>query len=315
MKNGKVLVTGGAGFLGSHLVLELFRNGYDVTIYDHNVKKSPLVDVHGIYYIEDDIRKPNAVMEAVKDCDAVIHLASNVDIKDSIANPVNDAETNIIGSLNVLEACKKYKKITIFSSSASIYGNRPSLPLKEDSLTLPISPYGQSKLCADNYFQMYNKLYGVKTISLRILNIAGSLKSKGVFYNFAKALINDEPITINGTGDQTRDFVCVGDVVDAIMKSMQTKKWGEVYNIGTGKETSVNELLKMFRSFVPNSSNNVRYSNAIRGEIHRSYADITKANEILGWSPKGDLRKEVETIVKWAKNGMDAQSWRDINNV
>ncbi|MGD9381620.1 MAG: GDP-mannose 4,6-dehydratase, partial [Candidatus Thorarchaeota archaeon] len=252
--------------------------------------------------------------QVIGDYDVVVHLAGHIDVKESIADPIEDADNNVIGAINVLEACREHKKIAIYSSSASVYGDRSSLPLREDGKTIPISPYGQSKLTAEQYFQLYNKLFNVKTVSLRILNVAGPLKFKGVFYNFAKALVNDEPITIYGDGEQSRDFICVEDVVDAIMKSTQTRKWGQVYNIGTGKPTTVNQLLKMFKEF-DGKDNHVFYKNGIKGEIKSSYADISKARDALDWRPEGKLVDEVEKILKWGNGGMDVQSWRDMHGL
>jgi len=314
MKCRSFLVTGGAGFLGSHLALHLIRNGYEVGIFDHAPEKSPFYDSPDVKIIDKDTRMPNAVEEVIGDYDVVVHLAGHIDVKESIANPLEDADNNVMGAINVLEACRKHKKIAIYSSSASVYGTRADLPLRENASCIPISPYGQSKLCAENYFRLYNSLYNVKTISLRILNVAGPLKFKGVFYNFADALVNDKPVTIYGDGEQSRDFVCVGDVVDAIMKSTQTRNWGRIYNIGTGKPTTVNTLLKMFKS-CNGGDNNVLYKGAVKGEIRTSYADINEARKELDWKPKGNLEEEVDRIMVWAKNGMNVNSWRDVHGL
>jgi UDP-glucose 4-epimerase len=316
-RNKSFLVTGGAGFLGSHLVLKLLRAGHEVAIFDHAPEKSPFYDHPGVKIIDEDTRSFNAFEDFIEDYDVIVHLAGHIDVRESVEKPYGDADNNIMGTINVLDACRKHNKIAIYSSSASVYGDRSSLPLKEDGPTVPVSPYGQSKLTAEQYFQLYNKLYGVKTVSLRILNVAGPLKFKGVFYNFANALVNDKPITIYGDGEQSRDFVCVGDVVDALMKSTQTKKWGEIYNIGTGNPTSVNKLLSFFREH-STGSNNVLYKSALKGEIWTSYADISKAKHYLDWKPKGSLRylrEEVGRIMEWAKNGLDVQAWRDMHGI
>jgi len=308
------LVTGGAGMVGSHLVLHLVKNGYEVGIFDHAPRKSPFYMDERVKIIDADTRIPGAVSQVIEDYDAVVHLAGNVDVRESIKNPIEDADNNIMGAINVLEACRKHNKTAIIHPVQAFTGIEHHSPLREDGDTVPVSPYGQSKLCAEHYFRLYNSLYNVKSVSLRILNIAGPLKFKGVFYNFANALVNDEPITIYGNGEQSRDFICVGDVVDAIMKSVQTKKWGEVYNIGTGEPTTVNQLLKIFKSF-SDDTNHVRYKDKVKGEIKTSYADIKKARDILGWRPRGNLKEEIDRIMVWAKGGADVKSWRDMHGI
>lgn len=313
-KNRAFLVTGGAGFLGSHLVLHLLKCGYEVAIFDHAPSKSPFYDSPNIKIIASDTRVSNAIDSVIENYDVCIHMAGQVDVRKSIENPFGDADNNIMGAINVLEACRKHNKIAVYTSSASVYGKRAGLPLKENASCVPMSPYGQSKLCAENYFGLYNSLYGVKTISLRIFNIAGPLKLKGVFHDFADALVNKKPITIYGDGEQSRDFIPVSDVVDAIMLATETSNWGQVYNIGTGKPTTVNQLLKMFKSF-SDGNGSVHYVNSVKGEIKASYADISKAREGLDWKPKTSLEEEVDRIMVWAKNGMNIQAWKDLHGI
>lgn len=313
MVGRSVIITGGAGFLGSHLVLQVLRQGDEVAILDHYPAKSPFYEDERVTVFNADIRD-YSMLKAIKDYDYVVHLAANVDVRSSVSDPMSDASNNITGSINILEACREFSKPVIYASSAAVYGNGSSLPLKEDAECKPSSPYGLSKYTAERYFQMFHELYHVKSVSLRFLNIAGPLKRKGAFYSFADALVNKKPITIYGDGEQSRDFCCVGDAVGAIMQAMQTKRWGEIYNIGTGKSTTVNELLKMFRRH-HYGDNNVLYKEKIAGEIRASYADIRKARDILDWSPKEDLANEIERTISWAKLGMDNAAWRELNGI
>lgn len=307
-----VLCVGGAGFIGSHLTKRLLDDGHSVAILDHAPGKSPFYMHPEVRIINADVITPGAVMSAIEDFDAVFHLAGHVDVRASVKYPYEDAENNIMGAVNVLDACTEHGKPVVYTSSASVYGNAEKLPLTEDMNTMPVSPYGLSKLTAEKYFTLYNRLYDSKTISLRLLNVAGPLKFKGAFYNFAKAFANHEPVNIYGSGIQSRDFIPVGDVVDALMKAMNSEKWGEVYNIGTNKATTVSKLVSMFRD-ASKSDSQIQHLSPNKGEVKRSYADISKAKKELGWEPKIPLKSEIKRIMEWAEAGLTVDAWRELN--
>ena len=308
----RYLITGGAGFIGSWLVRKLIKADNEIIILDHSPEKSPYYDNPDVMIADIDVRMLNTLNELVKDTDIVIHLAGHTDVRESIKDPEEDADNNIMGAISILEACRRHNKVAVFASSAAVYGQSATLPLRESSPCNPSSPYGMSKLTAENYFMLYNKLYGTKTISLRLLNVAGPLKRKGVMYNFTSSVLNDKPITVFGDGEQTRDFIHVMDVVDAILKASHSRNYGEIFNIGSGKQISVNELLKMIRESSLKSPS-VHYADKIPGEIYHSQADISKARSLLDWSPKRSLKDAVELTVEWTKNKATNQAWLDLN--
>ena len=304
----RVLVTGGAGFIGSHLVDRLLKEGFDVIVLDNlssghvrNIKHH--IGKRGFQFIKGDIRNRELVNKLVKEIDVIFHLAAIVSVPQSVRNPTLVNEVNVSGTLNLLEAARKSKvKRFIFASSCAVYGNPQSLPIKEESPLRPISPYGASKLAAETYVQVFHKVYGLKTVCLRYFNVYGPRQSEGryssVISRFLRALREDRPLKIYGDGKQTRDFVHVHDVVEANVLALKERKAvGECFNIATGSPITIEDLAKKFMA-VFGKKTKIAYLKPRRGDIRHSYADISKAVEKLGYKPKISLENGLVTIIK-----------------
>ena len=223
----------------------------------------------------------------------------------SVQNPVLTNEVNVAGTLNLLKACLDSDvKRFIHTSSAAVYGKTEILPIREDSFSQPISPYGVSKLAAENYVKVFYEVYGLSTVCLRYFNVYGPrqryVSYSGVITIFTSQLLNDKPPIIHGDGEQTRDFVNIQDVVDASMLALTRKNAvGEVFNIGRGIATSVNQVASMLQEITGKTKLEPVHTNPRTGDIRHSYADITKARKILGYNPKVDLKAGLTQFVRW----------------
>ena len=304
----RVLVTGGAGFIGSHLVDRLLKEDFDVVVLDNlssghirNIKHH--IGKRGFQFIKGDVRNRELVNKLVKEIDVIFHLAAIVSVPQSVRNPILVNEVNVSGTLNLLEAARKSKvKRFIFASSCAVYGDPQSLPIKEESPLRPISPYGSSKLAAETYVQVFHKVYGLKTVCLRYFNVYGPRQSEGrysgVISHFLRALRENKPLKIYGDGRQTRDFVHVYDVVEAnILALKERKAVGECFNIATGNPVTIEDLAKKFMAIFGKKTKIV-YLKPRKGDIRHSYADISKAVEKLGYKPKISLENGLVTIIK-----------------
>ncbi|MFH1392106.1 MAG: NAD-dependent epimerase/dehydratase family protein [bacterium] len=282
----KILVTGGAGFIGSHLVDELIKRQHQVAIID--IKKTNLNPKARFYKL--NILSPKISQVFRKEKPKIIfHLAAQVNVRKSIENPVSDARTNILGTLNILKYCRK-SKFVFSSSGGAIYGNAKIIPTPENYPASPLSPYGVAKLTIEKYLKALNINY----IALRYANVYGprqDAKSEaGVIAIFLDKIKNKQSPVIFGDGSQTRDYVYVADVVAANIKAMQKNISGE-FNIGTGKETSVNQLLKII---APKAK--ATHTKPVAGEVQRSCLDVKKAKKLLNWQPKATLSQKLETL-------------------
>ncbi len=296
----KVLVTGGAGFIGSHTVDKLLANDFEVITLDSlrsgNMKniRHHMVD-KGFQFVQGDIRNVNLVKNLVKDADYVVHLAALVSVPESIRDPALTHDINVNGTLNLLEASAAYKvKKFVYASSCAVYGNAEKLPIKEVYQTKPESPYGVSKLTAENYVQKYHEDFGLKTVCLRYFNVYGPRQAyndySGVITQFLNRIKNGLPLVIFGDGKQTRDFVYVGDVVEANLLALKSEKAvGEILNIGSGLATSISQLACKLLEITNKKDLKIVHSQAREGDIRHSVADITKAKEKLGYIPKTSL--------------------------
>jgi len=296
-----VLVTGGAGFIGSHLVDRLIADGYKIRVLD-NLSTGKLRNIQrytgtkNFQFIKGDIRDPSTVRKALRKVHAVFHEAAHVSVTDSFTNPTRTSEVNTTGTLTLLQASVECDvKRLVYSSSASIYGDQGEQRVKEDSTLRPMSPYAVSKLAAENYCSIFNKLGKLETVSLRYFNVYGPRQSvnqyAGVITLFQDRVRRNKPPIIYGDGKQTRDFVHVLDVAEANMLAMNTKKAaGEIFNIGTGHRTSILALAKMIIRASKNKQLRPIHLRARSGDIKHSCADIAEARAYLGYSPRITLR-------------------------
>jgi nucleoside-diphosphate-sugar epimerase len=307
----KILVTGGAGFIGSHLVDRLLVEGFEVTVLDNfsggrmeNVSHHK--DVRGFHLVRGDVRDFGLVEKVVDGVDAVFHLAALVDVALSIENPVLFNEVNVVGTLNLLRACLGSDvKRFVFASSAAVYGDSKPARKREDMLPEPISPYGVSKLAAESYVQVFNELYGLETVCLRYFNVYGPRQGFGSSYSgvitaFMSRLLNGEPPVINGDGKQSRDFVHVDDVVLANLLALEKKNAvGEVFNIASGTAVSVCELAKILQRITSTERLKPIFAEDRAGDIKHCLGDISKAEELLGFHPKIGLEDGLSKLVEW----------------
>lgn len=299
----KFLVTGGAGFIGSHLVDRLIKEGNSVAVIDNlSTGKRENLNSEAIFYdIDVCDSKIREVFEKEKP-EIIFHLAAQIDARKSVEDPVNDARVNILGSLNIVENCKvgKVKKIIFASTGGAMYGNAAVIPTPE-AYARPLCPYGVGKLAVEYYLDSYNKVYGLPFIALRFSNVYGPRQNKngeaGVVAIFCGKMINNQDCFINGDGKQTRDYIYVQDVIEAIMTAADSNKV-DVYNIGTGIETDVNTIYSEIKTIIGDNQKAI-YGPAKNGDHRRGSLDISKAREQLSWQPRYSLEKGLKETVDW----------------
>ncbi|UZQ83672.1 SDR family oxidoreductase [Thermoanaerobacter sp. RKWS2] len=301
----KVLVTGGAGFIGSNIVDLLIENGHEVVIVDNlSTGKEEFINKKAIFYkkdiTDDDLYE---IFEKEKP-DYVIHQSAQIDVQKSIDNPVFDAKVNILGTVNLLKCCRKsgVKKV-IYASSAAVYGNPEYLPIDEVHKINPISYYGISKHTPEHYFEVYRQLYGLKYTILRYANVYGIRQDPkgegGVISIFIDKMLKGERPIIFGDGKQTRDFVYVKDVAKANLLALERGD-NEVVNISTNKPTSINELVEMMNKIM-NTSLEPIYTEPRKGDIVHSYLDNKKALDVFGWKPEYSLEEGLKETIEYYK--------------
>jgi UDP-glucose 4-epimerase len=306
----RALVTGGAGFIGSHIVDRLLKEGCEVTVIDDLSTGKPQNLAHHqgereFHLIQGDIRNFSSVKDAVKDVDAVFHEAAIVSVPLSVEDPIGTNDVNVVGTLNVLKACLNSDvKRFIYGSSTAIYGDAEKLPIKDDSLPQPTSPYGASKLAAESYANAFYKVYGLETVCLRYFNVYGPRQAygpySGVMTIFINRILGGRPLIIYGDGEQTRDFVNAKDIIEANMLALERNNAaGQVFNIATGVATTVNQLAKLLQEVMGKTELKVVHEDPRKGDIRHNYADISKARKILGYSPKVSLRDGLTQLVEW----------------
>lgn len=302
----RVLVTGGAGFIGSHVVTRLLVEGRDVRVLDNlsTGHRSNLALVEGeIDFIEGDIRNLASVQDAIRGCDAVVHLAAVPSVPRSIADPVTTHEANATGTLNVLLAARDAgASRVVFASSSSIYGATAELPKRESLKPLPISPYAVSKLAAESYCRSFFDVYALETVALRYFNVFGPRQDPqseyaAVIPKFIWAFRNGEPPVIFGDGEQSRDFTYVDNAVDANVAALQADGvGGRVYNVACGKRITLNELASSLREET-GATVDVVHGPARSGDVRHSHADITLARDELGYEPRVTLAEGLRRTV------------------
>ena len=301
----KTLVTGGAGFIGSNLVKQLIDDGHEVTVIDNFLSgyRTNLDPFPNVRCIEGDIRDPSAVADAVGDVEVVFHLAASVGNKRSIDRPLVDASINVMGTLAVLEASRKagVRKI-VASSSAGIFGELKTLPIKEDHPVEPDTPYGSTKLCMEKLCLAYAKLYPMEAVCLRYFNVYGPNQRFDAYGNvipiFAFKILRGEMVTIFGDGEQTRDFVNVQDVVQANIKAAMAKGYSGAYNIGSGTRITINHLAATLKK-VADKETEVAHSEPRPGDVRHSLADINAAQAAFGFRPSVSLENGLKDYMAW----------------
>lgn len=313
------LVTGGAGFIGSNIVQYLIEQGHTVVVLDNLLSgyRQNLAPFPQVEFIEGDIRDAAAMERAMQNVEVVFHLAASVGNKRSIEHPVDDAEINVLGTLRVLEAARRngVRKV-VFSSSAGIFGELKTLPIREDHPVEPDSPYGADKLGAEKLCLAYAKLYPLECVCLRYFNVYGVNQRYDAYGNvipiFAHRMLRGEPITIFGDGEQTRDFVNARDVVQANYKAAMTRGVSGAFNIASGTRVTINQLVAMMRD-ASGLSATVEHGAPRPGDVRHSLADISAARAAFGFEPQIDLANGLREYMAWAKSEMQNQAGTRMN--
>jgi UDP-glucose 4-epimerase len=304
----KDLVTGGAGFIGSNLVERLLEQGHDVSVLDDlssgyrkNIPAHPRLT-----FVEGDVRDRKAVRRAMDEASSVFHLAASVGNKRSIDDPFHDAEVNVLGTLNILEEVRRAGAgRLVVSSSAGIFGELRTLPIRENHPVEPDTPYGSTKLCAEKLSLSFAKLFGFGVVCLRYFNVYGPKQRFDAYGNvipiFVFKLLRGEPLTIFGDGEQTRDFVNVGDVVQANLKAAAADGVTGAFNIGSGTRISVNDLVRRIEAASGRKAT-VGHGPPRAGDVRDSLADIGAARSRLGFEPAVGLDEGLPEYVRWAES-------------
>jgi UDP-glucose 4-epimerase len=308
------LVTGGAGFIGSHLSEELVRRGHRVRVADSLItgKRSNLDHIKGIEFLEGDLADVGFAHKAVQGCDYVLHQAAIPSVPRSVKDPLTSNRANVDGTLNVLLASRDAGiKRLVFAASSSAYGDTPTLPKHEKMPTNPLSPYALQKVIGEQYLQMFTRLYGLETVAIRYFNVFGPRQDptspySGVISVFATALLEKRPPTIYGDGEQTRDFTYVANVVDGVLRACEAPgASGEIINVATGGRISLNQLFEEMRKLI-GADVKPAYGEARRGDVRDSQADITKARDLLGYEPIVAFEDGLSKTVDWYRSATTA---------
>lgn len=300
----RVLITGGYGFIGSHVADKYYKEGYEVFIIDNfsTGKKENISFKHKNYELSVDDPKCEEIFKSFR-FDVVVHLAAQVSVAKSILNPMEDLETNVVGLVNILTLSQKYQvKKFIFASSAAVYGLNDHLPLKEEEGCKPISPYGISKWMGEEYCRKWKEIHDFDSICFRFSNVYGPRQNNegegGVISIFLNNIMNNKPIELYGDGEQTRDFIYVEDVADAIFRASNSKIEG-IFNLSTNEENSINNLLSMMKNI--HGEFETKTFHARDGDIDKSVLSNQKVKVELDWSPIYDIETGLRNTYNWAK--------------
>ena len=312
------LVTGGAGFIGSHLVTQLIHRGHTVRVVDNLItgKRRNLDHVSGVEFVEGDLADIGVATRAVEGMDYVLHQAAIPSVPRSVKDPISSNRANIDASVNVLVAARDAGvKRLVYAGSSAAYGDTPTLPKREDMPTNPLSPYALQKLVSEQYGQLFTQLYGFETVTIRYFNVFGPRQDPGSPYSgvislFASALLEGRQPVIYGDGEQTRDFTYVANVVDGVLRAVETPKAsGHVINVATGGRISLNALLRAMNKIVGTNLQPI-YQEPRAGDVRDSQADITKAKTLLGYTPLVSLEEGLEKTLEWCRTESTAGSRR-----
>jgi nucleoside-diphosphate-sugar epimerase len=312
----KVLVTGGAGFIGSHIVDHLLSEGFEVTVLD-NLRTGKMENIaHNLRnkrfrFVKGDIRDSKTVSDVMKEKDAVFHEAALVSVPESIKEPVLTNDLNVVATMNLLQTATDCGvKRFVFASSCAVYGETPNPEKREDDASCPRSPYGISKLIGEYYARFFHEFYRLEAVSLRYFNVYGlrqtfTLETQygGVILLFLNRLLKNMGPIVYGDGEQTRDFVSVKDVVKANMLALTAKDAvGESFNVASGTRITINRLAEILKESLGKKDIKSIYAHVRSGDAKHVYADISKAKRILGFSPSVSLEEGLDGLVKWYSN-------------
>jgi len=315
----RALVTGGGGFIGSHLTEALLKKGLEVRVLDDfsTGKRENLIFEHrtpSLDMVEGDIRNPALCQKVMERVDYVFHQAALPSVQRSVEDPLGSNAVNVGGTLNVLLAARDAKvKRVMYASSSSIYGDTPTLPKKEDMSPTPLSPYALQKYAGEQYCRLFSQLYGLETVSLRYFNVFGPRQDPNSLYSaviprFIDALLHGRSPIVYGDGEQSRDFTYIDNVVQANMLAMSAQRLqGEIVNIACGQRISLNQLLGLLKKWIPSERPTV-YEEARAGDVRHSLADISKARDCLKYEPgvgiETGLKRTAEFFEKASGRGM-----------
>ena len=305
-----VLVTGGCGFIGANLCRSLASAGVCVTVLDNLSRGSAnLLSGLEIEIVEGDVRNAGAVATAMDRVQAVVHLAAYGSVVESVASPEENFQNNVLGTLTLLQAAAQRKTKVVFASSGGAVIGPAEPPVNEDSPPRPTSPYGASKLCGEAYCHAFAGSFGLSVVALRFANVYGpfSAHKKGAVTNFARSLLHDEPIVIFGDGSATRDFIHVDDICAGICAALNASIQGAiVLHLATNVETPVRDLAKMMAVSAGRPNHPIRFEPKRAGELERNFATYDRAREVIGFTPKVDLREGLKRTFDWFA-GLDPQ--------
>jgi nucleoside-diphosphate-sugar epimerase len=314
---GIALVTGGAGFIGSHIASGLIRAGARVRIIDDlsTGYRENIAEIGGeVDFVEATLADESAMRRALEDVELVFHEAAIPSVPRSVENPRQTHIASVDSTFALLLAARdKRVKRVVYAASSSAYGDQPTLPKIETMLPDPLSPYAVAKLVGEYYFQVFTRVYGLETISLRYFNVFGprqdpSSQYSGVISRFISALLSDQQPVIYGDGEQSRDFTYIDNVVVANLKAAETTKGiGQVINIANGEKVTLNELLDQLKQLTGRNNAQADYREARAGDVRHSLADTTRAREFLGFAPQVDLQTGLKLTMDWWKNSRFAK--------
>ncbi len=310
--SGIALVTGGAGFIGSHIASALVANGARVRIIDDlsTGYRENISEIGGdVDFVEGSLADESALQKALEDVELVFHEAAIPSVPRSVENPRQTHIASVDSTFSLLLAAKERKvRRVVYAASSSAYGDQPSLPKVEDMLPDPLSPYAVAKLVGEYYCQVFTRVYGLETVSLRYFNVFGprqdpSSQYSGVISRFVAALLSGERPVIYGDGEHSRDFTYIANVVEANLKAAETTKGvGAVINIANGERITLNQLLKEVQQLTGKTEVSVDYKPPRAGDVLHSLADITRARELLGFEPRVGLREGLQSTIDWWKH-------------
>jgi UDP-glucose 4-epimerase len=299
-----LLVTGGCGFIGANLVPRLLEEGARVRVLD-NMSRGSVANLEGVEVevMEGDIRDEGMVARALVGVDAVIHLAAYGSVVESVADPVENFEVNVRGTLTLLQASAKagVEKLIFASTGGALIGEAEP-PVNEDSLPKPISPYGASKLCAEAYCHAFSQSYGLHAVCLRFANVYGprGAHKGGAVTAFINALKTGEPMVVYGDGSASRDFLYVDDLCSGIVRALEGNPApGSVLHLASGAETTIDELARTLAEIAGQPAHPIRYEPPRKGEVGRNFASFERARKTLGFSPRVSLREGLERTWRW----------------